>query len=895
MMEFTSFESAVRQHKNKDYNMCNYLHLAKCVAMDIANGYGAVYMLPIGDEEQFADLISNQCYMLDEMMNNAVSNSVSSNDRIGRLNTELTNLRQSVESYKKKIDGISNLEEEKKRLENEYSGLVGQKQEYDKLVGNIEKIRIDIEKADKFDLQAKQKELNDLTTALNVKTQNNAALIAQVNELQGKLTDLDNANQEKQQKCNELQNKITTAADESKRLEAEKIRLETEKKGFDEQNKALQEVISEADGEIAVDTEKLAGFRQKMTEAKKKLAEEDKIDAENLKILTEQVAKAQTDRKNKKDTIRKLQREKNALKKLVPKLDVKEQSLMGSSEVYSKKLKEFSEILEETKKELTSDSANLISTVNALSGEIENLKIGNEQAEKRQQQLQKEKEGLTNISDSLAKMNDGLKTSVNSLADIIKEFNDDVSKENEKLSEENAILVSGISELVKKNSNLKSEVEYKKGEKNNAEVINEELGIEYDTICWQLKNLKSDYEEWKKKFGELDCKKDTVKNDADDDLRKKYTDLSAEYNQFYNEKLKPQLEKINEINIRIDDKNLEYEKQVDENKRLNEDFRKISNKIENYNTENQKLEERITVKKAELQPIEKRYFELSEQYNELNTKYGNIDQRNRKLENEVIPEIKQLLVDVNGILTNNENSIKKKAESLCGLLETQYSEINQEMIILNGQLKQMEDNLKNVEKEYNEKTNDISSYDKQIRDLQNAVKLLEDQNESEKREGVKKQLETQKRGLEDEIKNREIQIDDLKVKLKKSTLDLSDKNKELEALQKQKNNLSTQEKELAREMDLLRIYSSDEYQKKLEEIEKKLSNLVAVKEKVQKMLGFVSEITGKNYNKNGDKSHGIRYSEAFGDILKAIPEMQEELSKTANSVLENLTLREVLR
>ena len=102
-MEFRRFESAVRRHGSGKYTMCDFLNLIKAAARDISDEYETdVYELARGDESQFADLISNQCFMISEMMDASVSGG--SDDRLERLNEEIKELNEQLATVNEMIE-----------------------------------------------------------------------------------------------------------------------------------------------------------------------------------------------------------------------------------------------------------------------------------------------------------------------------------------------------------------------------------------------------------------------------------------------------------------------------------------------------------------------------------------------------------------------------------------------------------------------------------------------------------------------------------------------------------------------------------------------------------------------------------------------------------------------
>ena len=150
-MEFRRFEEAARLYGNKKYTMCHFLNLVKCAANDISDEYGDVYELQVGDENNFADLISNQCFIIEEMLDTAEKNP--SGDRVEKLRRELSTLKNRADDIKSSMNDIEDLKKQKQELEKNIEELEKEKKEYKKLADSVEAARNSISEADNFDFE----------------------------------------------------------------------------------------------------------------------------------------------------------------------------------------------------------------------------------------------------------------------------------------------------------------------------------------------------------------------------------------------------------------------------------------------------------------------------------------------------------------------------------------------------------------------------------------------------------------------------------------------------------------------------------------------------------------------------------------------------------------------
>lgn len=736
-MEFRRFEEAARLYGNKKYTMCHFLNLVKCAANDISDEYGDVYELQVGDENNFADLISNQCFIIEEMLDTAEKNP--SGDRVEKLRRELSTLKNRADDIKSSMNDIEDLKKQKQELEKNIEELEKEKKEYKKLADSVEAARNSINEADSFDFEKAKQELSELQKELDEKTQNNSKIITEVNDCKAKINDIKNSNQT-------LENELITLGNEQTETNKKHIELEEKK--------------------TAVNTE--------------------------IELL----------------------------KKNIAQIEITIKSLEGPLELYSENVKKCSDTFDNEKSSLSLKNEKLISYIIRTGKEIEDLKIRINEAGRQKRDLEAEK---------------------NSLSDILKN-------------------IESVSNDIKKDIDI----------------------------------LKDDYSKWENHFAELSESSDDIMSEASDKLLADYAELSKEYNRFYNQTLKPELEKQKDIQKKIDSKDKALTDQITQNEALTDKLNELNANFESISANNISIEKNISEIQRSLEPVEKKYIELSGQYNTLSSKLTNINRRNFELEHNDIPNAGIMIDEANNILSSHEKKLEEKANELSGMLGNEYKVINLKMMELDETLKQKEDELKNTGIEFNEKTNKIASYDQEIIKMKEQIKALEDQNESEKRENINKHLENQKQDLNDQIENRKALKDKLNSKIKELKESNEKDLNEYNNLNKLKDDLEKEKSRLESSIGLLKVYAGEGSQKQLEEIKSRLSVLDPVRDKMERMLRHIQDITGEKYITKDEEQKVTQYARALDSLLDIIPDIQKDLWKIGKIISdEKMIIKEI--
>ena len=253
-----------------------------------------------------------------------------------------------------------------------------------------------------------------------------------------------------------------------------------------------------------------------------------------------------------------------------------------------------------------------------------------------------------------------------------------------------------------------------------------------------------------------------------------------------------------------------------------------------------------------------------------------------------------MIDEANNILSSHEKKLEEKANELSGMLGNEYKVINLKMIELDETLKQKEDELKNTGIEFNEKTNKIASYDQEIIKMKEQIKALEDQNESEKRENINKHLESQKQDLNDQIENRKALKDKLNSKIKELKESNEKDLNEYNNLNKLKDDLEKEKSRLESSIGLLKVYAGEGSQKQLEEIKSRLSVLDPVRDKMERMLRHIQDITGEKYITKDEEQKVTQYARALDSLLDIIPDIQKDLWKIGKIISdEKMIIKEI--
>ena len=178
--------------------------------------------------------------------------------------------------------------------------------------------------------------------------------------------------------------------------------------------------------------------------------------------------------------------------------------------------------------------------------------------------------------------------------------------------------------------------------------------------------------------------------------------------------------------------------------------------------------------------------------------------------------------------------------------------------------------------------------------MKEQIKALEDQNESEKRENINKHLESQKQDLNDQIENRKALKDKLNSKIKELKESNEKDLNEYNNLNKLKDDLEKEKSRLESSIGLLKVYAGEGSQKQLEEIKSRLSVLDPVRDKMERMLRHIQDITGEKYITKDEEQKVTQYARALDSLLDIIPDIQKDLWKIGKIISdEKMIIKEI--
>lgn len=524
--------------------------------------------------------------------------------------------------------------------------------------------------------------------------------------------------------------------------------------------------------------------------------------------------------------------------------------------------------------------------------DIESLKQQKEALDTELKQLEEQKLEYDNIRNDISSVESSIKQAGEFDIDAAKNRLEGMKKELEEKQNSNSRMLKQTEELKKSISELEEKNNSLGEENKKLEELNASVKSRYEEVCRASGILKGDRSKWESQFSELYENRDVLMQKSADSLENDYTELCAQYNMFYESMIKPRINEINELNAKISNKENEYQAQYNENERLKNELNEVTEKLENMRGSNIILEANISSTQASVEPIEQQWNEYNSRYTEMLAKLAKLNRRINELENNDIPKAEGLLKNAEAVMSSKEKTVDEKAEKLSGLLYTEYREINRIMTEMNETLRSKEDELRAAQKNYNETADKISSYDTKIKELREKADSLEMQNEDAKKDKITEQLNSRIQSLTEEAEKTAKEKEKLEAEIKELEEKQKDEKASHSELVKRKNELEKAEAELSGKIALLKVYASDDRQKKLDSIKSKLSVIVPVIEKVENMMRNIGNITGGKYVSRDQTEQAGQYKRALNDILKEIPEIQKEISDSVNSVSDKMILKE---
>lgn len=395
-------------------------------------------------------------------------------------------------------------------------------------------------------------------------------------------------------------------------------------------------------------------------------------------------------------------------------------------------------------------------------------------------------------------------------------------------------------------------------------------------------------------FSELETARDPAMQAARSRLESDYDRLNDEYNRFYYNTLKPQMDDNARLQEKINTKDTEYQSAHDKNAQLNKELSQLESRLQRLNNDNTALADSIDKQKQSVLAAEQTYHGLYDENQALNDNIIRIQKLNTELKDNIIPGAEKIFSELKSIRASLETSILEKTAAFCSLIGEQYAELMQDMSSIDGKVKTAFDRLTEIRRQYESKTIQISGYSQDIEELQRKIRELEEQNEKEQSSGVKQQLIDRIQELKQIIESRSKAINKLEQ-------DIDALNADTDKLKEQENELTAQKQTLEEKKGQLIRYNADiqamlgdDFQKKLHRVEDNIRKLSPLNDSLLRMMQFIIHITGDdNIINNSVKSQIEKYDRALHDLNDILPEIQSRIVDAASNLSELIKMEEV--
>ena len=516
------------------------------------------------------------------------------------------------------------------------------------------------------------------------------------------------------------------------------------------------------------------------------------------------------EQKNKqKDKFQKLYETNLALKEKIKNLTQSNEKLVERIKDYEKQ--------ETMEKNLINENNNLNIKINNLEQNLQK-KIGeNENINQKLVKLEKEKSKLiqqnNNMNGKLKRIEFEMKQMKQKEQNLIafQQLNVEKQKIIKDLEEKEKYLIEQNDNLIEKNKNLEKEIL--------------KLNTEKDNLFQEKEKYKgeiSEYQTKKEKDDIINEKNINLNNqiiDLQKNLEKKKEDIENIKQEF--EKLKKEKEQLAKIN---NDMNVKLKIDEQEMKKMKQKEMDLIYSQKN-NLEN----------KEKIKELEKSESNLNEQNRQLVQKNANLEEQISKLKEEKNNLSKEIEI-------YKEEALKNKTQK--------DNLINEKNINLNKQIKILEEDL-------GKKGNQIININKELAELKNQNKLLNQQNNDLKND------------LNDKLKKKELEINQMKeINLASSQKMNNDNKKIINELQENEKNLKIKNEQLSQK--------NAEFQKQITNLSKSNDNLL------KKMKQYEEDIS----KSQAEKKDLINYKEKIDLLEKEKNSLQNENKQKDNKIKE---------
>lgn len=183
-MNFENLKVAVNLNKSEPPSLSMAFHMIQSLIKDIETESGTKFKnVVLGDMDQFPVLLAGQCRMLKSVYENSVDLLTRNQDRLAELNNCLSKIQGELDQNSNLSQEIAEKETEYQSMQKQKQQLLNDKDRYEKLSEQYNKLLTDIESIGHHDVNAKEKEVQELQTRYD-------DLFSQDNELNQKIKKL---------------------------------------------------------------------------------------------------------------------------------------------------------------------------------------------------------------------------------------------------------------------------------------------------------------------------------------------------------------------------------------------------------------------------------------------------------------------------------------------------------------------------------------------------------------------------------------------------------------------------------------------------------------------------------------------------------------------------------
>ncbi len=898
MIDFKRFERANSLHKNSEYTICDFLHFVRCVMLDIIDNCGSIEEWPVGNEDTVGDLLTNQCDALGRIMNVVQKCQKNSNERLNKLNLDIEKMKEQSEQYKDICGSVADMKKQKQELEQKLNELNEQKKKYDELDEKIKKTKQDISNVDGFDLETTKELLEKLESELNRKTKNIDELNNNIKDCREKCDAAKRYEDSLQQQLDKLKAESENTNNTLNELKTDVSKKEREKEGLEKNICVLNDAFKALNGELAVYGDVIEGCKKAFEEEKDHLSQENRTKIADVEKLTQDVLELRETHKTLRDKAEQLEKDKSQLEKSVETVKALVELLNCSTDEYTNRIEGYSVNLRFTKSELSETYSDLLADVESIGKEIGQLYVSIKKKSEQKDRLVIKLEALRKNDDSIQAAIDSLQNSEEDFCSKVEDYIRILNETQERLSEQCGKKHTEAVSMCQKVQKLQDEVEILDNEVHCSEVKAEELKnakkniLETsDRINKIISGLDGDMSELEEIFQGLDSRKTEHMQKAESKLEEDYQRLNDEYNRFYYGTLKILLDNNRKVNEKIKNENEELQTAQNTNNDLQEKLDKLNNEVSRLAVKNEDLRDDINRKNTNLSRVKQEYDKLYHENGTINDNIASLTARNEQLEKKLIPEANKFLESCRSITDSHEKTVREKAAELCKLIEQLNVDLMREMSSFNKKVTDELKKLTNIRKEYEEKISRISEYDDEIKEKQAQICELEEKNDKEQREGAIQQLNDKINKLKEDIEARKDEIKCLEKSIKELTEEYNGFKSKKDELDKQNQSFTAKRDALKSECRDIEELLGDNFLNKLNKIEKRLNLLKPLSDNLSKMMGYISEISDKEYIIPEQQRVNI-YNCALNDLNDVFTEIRKCFKKASGELSDLMKLEE---